>query len=354
MKKTLRRKMVIFVLIILSVLVFTACSKTAKINVDENGVASWKPVKGAVQYEYEICDVENTTMGTMYTTETSIQLPEGFCVHVRPVMSDGKKKDTMISEYYGEPKNYIELLQNGDLEAPLTEDNSDGFRIEQEFTVLLEDVSIWNIVENIQKDTVKTDTDGTLAFSSKGPDGKLIRFVGTGVKFEEGCLIFEPGSMLTSLDSIGRICYMQHTVFENSDPDNNSFDCSGGYTFSDSVSVESIDDLYFCRASGRYVYDTAPMGTMCTQPNMVHWGASDYNTGTFSLSELTVGYDDAMYSTPIKQIYLNVINGNAKIYFEGQRYDVSKEVFDLDTQQYYFDMVIQPDIKDLDPKSNVE
>ena len=359
--KYINKKIAVFItLVFLLGLMLTACSG-GKIAIDENGLASWKPVRGATQYSYEICDSEYVTLGALLTTETSVQLPEGFCVHVTPILDNGKRGTTMISDYYGEPKTYSELDVDEytdvyiDSTIPENEDtDKDLLRIDPDFTLSWDDVSTWNIIENIRKDTVVTGEDGTISFTADGPNGNPIRFVGTGIELGEGCLTFEPGGMLTSLDSIGRICYVQHVVLENPDPENNAYDCSGGYTFNDNVSVESIDSLYFCRASGRHVVSSEPMPTMWTQPNMVHWGASSYNSCAFTLSEFTVGYDETTYSTPIKQIYMDTYLGYAKIYFEGQKYDPRQEVFDLDEQQFYFNMVIQPDVQDIAPETDIE
>lgn len=78
-------------------------SGSTVIHIDESGNASWESVQDAVQYEYAIVDSEFTSLGNQFTTETTIQLPQGRCVHLRPVFADGSTGDWIISDFYGTP-----------------------------------------------------------------------------------------------------------------------------------------------------------------------------------------------------------------------------------------------------------
>ena len=347
-----------FVLLLLMLSMLTGCFGS-KITVDENGVASWKSVKRASKYEYCFVDANYSTEEYLYTEDTSVQLPEGFCVHVTPIMENGDRGTTMFSDFFGEPTVIINPDEWVADEWVADEWVDNSVLIDPNFTLEWDDVSTWEVISNIRMDTLEMQEDGTVTFTANGPDGKSIRFSGTGIAVEEGSITFEPGGMLTSLDSIGRICYVGHTVLEDSDPDVNFIECSGGYTLTDATSVESADELYFCRGSGIHASYWSgqdkefPMSTMWTQPNMLHWGAYYRNTGSFSISALTVGYDTLTYCTPVKEVYLTPQNNNL-YYVEGQKYNESWEVHDFETERCYFDMVIRPDVLDLAPETDVE
>ncbi len=362
MRNEMKNKaLALFFIVTMFLTMLTGCSG-GKITVDVNGVASWNPVKEAIKYEYCFVDANHCTEAYLYTEDTSVQIPEGYCVHVTPIMENGDRGTTMFSDFYGEPTTLTFDEVDSDESIYADPDESiyadPNVMIDVQFTLKWDDVSTWEVISNIRMDTLETQEDGTVTFTADGPNGKSIRFSGTGITVEEGSITFAPGGMLTSLDSIGRICYINHTLLENSDP-NNFFECSGGYTLTDATSVESADELYFCHGSGIHVAlpsensTPVPMSTMWTQPNMLHWGASYGNTGSFSISALTIGYDTLTYSTPIKEVYLNPQNNNC-YYFEGQKYNESWEVFDYETETFYFDMVIRPDVQNLAPETDVE
>ena len=83
MKNILKR---IFALLLVAALL-TACGSTAApeavpevspVTVDAQGIASWAPVEGAVEYEYCIVDDAFTNLGAERTTGTSVQLLVGL------------------------------------------------------------------------------------------------------------------------------------------------------------------------------------------------------------------------------------------------------------------------------------
>ena len=98
----MKKNRFLFVLAITMFYLLTACSKKMTISIDANGLASWEPIKGAVGYSYVVVDKDYSSLEDLYTTETSVQLPEGYSIHVTPVMKNGDRGDTVVSEYYGD------------------------------------------------------------------------------------------------------------------------------------------------------------------------------------------------------------------------------------------------------------
>ena len=86
--------------------VLSSCQKSIQqgITIDENGVATWSPVKGAESYGYSVVDGDYTSYEEeRFTTECSLQVPEGFSVHIRPVFENGETGNITTSGYFGEP-----------------------------------------------------------------------------------------------------------------------------------------------------------------------------------------------------------------------------------------------------------
>jgi hypothetical protein len=116
--------------------------------VDEDGVAHWDPVEGAVAYYvdhvYEALDGCPICDQTVKTTNTYIQIKdEGYCVQVCPIFEDGSTGDYIMSEYWGEyNKRSLDERYNYDV---------DFFSL-----------PTWKVVENIDMDSVKYEDDGTV------------------------------------------------------------------------------------------------------------------------------------------------------------------------------------------------
>lgn len=82
-----------------------------KITVDENGLATWEHVDGAVTYEYTFTfDAGNgpTNYGVNYTPDTSVQIPEGYWLEVRPMFADGEFGHWSRTEIFGDVANRVE------------------------------------------------------------------------------------------------------------------------------------------------------------------------------------------------------------------------------------------------------
>jgi len=453
--KTVIKRICSLILASLMLVSLAACggrsdlSKKNPVTISEDGIATWPAVDGAVSYRYSICDSSYVSLTeSIVTTETSVALPEGKCIHVQAMFADGSDGQWIISDYFGDPSPWpedqseiesvypdhvsigdhpsgdsitddssmnddgIEIVMGenrwvswetvdgaveynckfadyfggivsehntADHSIRLPLDNSmhltalnaegipigygyyesDGGTIDPEhmfnsldypYSVLIDDVFQWNLIENIDISSVQTNEDGGISFTAAAPGGGEMRFVADpGVTVSEGGMSFAPGSRIYALDSIGRICaYKPYIADPGSDVNFVYF--SGGYTFDGSLSVESVDDLFVgagrenCTAdcmSEAYAYSPV----MELQPNMVIFGADHINNvDDFVLSELTVYYDEKTYATPVDQMYL---------YFEfygtylvGDLYDPSRERYDSANKIFDFYLLVVPELQD--------
>lgn len=312
-----------------------------EITLDENGVARWPAVEGAVEYEYAFVDSAYTNEGYLRTTELSVQVPEGYCVHVAPIFASGEKGDTMVSDYFGEPTlgSYA-----------FVEDGEDPFDpaifVDTRFDQKWEDLTAWSLLPSIRWDTLLTRTDGSIYFEADSPSGSVIRFVGTGVTVTETSITFSPGSFLNSLDAIGRICAISHTALDIGSEDN-WIDYRDGYTFTGETHVESRDDLYFQWGNSVTVVGNGfggpqPTSRMEAQGNFLGMCGWECNPTDFTLSDLTIYYDETTFNTPL---YTAVLDYNQYgTYLEGETYDASKEQYDMAQMIYDFALMFVPEV----------
>ena len=323
----------------------------AVITIDENGNASWEPVEGAVKYEYCIVDGDFTSLGDQYTTETTVLLPEGRSIHMRPVFADDTFGNWIISDYYGTPSKWsddsvVDKDPSSDPSGETSEVIDLDSYVDSHFDLRWDQVKSWKLVENIDYSTLQQTDDG-VTFSATAPDGSEMRFAGTGgISVSEGAITFSAGSELTALDSIGRICAYEPVISDLGEG-RVDIEFSGGYTFNGATSVESVDELFLVWGFGNTTEDfkngSAPISAMDHQPNMVGMGAGNYiEQDDFTLSELIVYYDEATYATPIKELRLNYDFYGT--YLEGEPYDVTKEVYDSAAKRYDFYLMLMPDL----------
>ena len=332
------KKMKIFILILmLGVMsVLTACSNE-KVKVDSNGLATWEAVKDAVEYEYCFVDANYITEKSFITSETSVQIPEGYCVHVRAILENGETGDWMVSEFFGEPHSAIER-EDADLEWGAYVDNS--------FDVKWKDLQTYEVIANMNQDSIKTLEDGNVYFEAAAPNGGVMRFLGTGVSVSDGTIAFEPGGKIAALDAIGRICAVEPAV-SNAGDDMNLIEFTGGYTFTEATSVDALEELFFiwgfgCGTIHSPEGDTVRMSHMEYQPNFIAFGANKGNTDAFSISELTVYYDELTYHTGIRMFALEM--GMYGSYIEGEYYKPEKEVYDSANNIFDFYLLALPDV----------
>ena len=120
MKKRVRL-LIVCILALSLAFVLAACGgNKPKVTVDENGLATWEAMEGATGYEIEfVYEVNGTPVndGAEVIQATSVQIPEGFCLHIRAVYEDGSYSNTCTTDYYGE--KYV--VEGDDYEGPAPE-----------------------------------------------------------------------------------------------------------------------------------------------------------------------------------------------------------------------------------------
>ncbi len=335
--KTLRIKAVAAILLLIVTL--TACFGTGKVTMDENGVASWEPVKNAVEYECNIVDSNYTVIETRYTRETSIRVPKGYSVHVCPITAKGERLNIMVSDYYGIDDGAV---LDGDAHS----------YVDLSYTLKKDALQSYELLSNIDYSTVQTGADGSVSFEAAAPNGGVMRFVGTGVTVTEGELCFAPGGRISALDAIGRICSVAPLVSDPGDG-GNFIRFTGGYTFTDAVSVASAQELFyiwgFVNNTHEFLDRTedgtgVPISHMDFQPNFIAIGADEENPNAFALSELVIFYDESTYNTGIRLMALE--QGFYGTYLEGELYNPTKERYDSQAKIYDFYLLVIPDVAD--------
>lgn len=326
-------------LILLLVPALTACSRNA-ITMDENGLAVWGAEKNAVKYECLFVDAEYVIAETLFVTEPRVQVPEGYSVHVRALYANGEGGDWMTSEYFGaEPA----ALQ----EEPAGEDVDPLLLVDLGYDLLWEDLKTYEVISSIRPDSVKTLEDGRVYFEAEGPKGGVMRFEGTNVTVTEGAITFAPGGRITALDAIGRIAAVEPDVLTPG-AEGNELLYTGGYTFTDATSVESGEDLFYIWGFGASVSapmeeGALPQSHMDFQPNFLAFGANAANEDAFTLSALTVYYDEATFCTGIRMLALE--QSFYGTYLEGECYEPAREVYDSAANIYDFYLMAVPDVQ---------
>lgn len=335
-------------LCLLMTFVGLAAGEEASVLIDENGQAVWTAVDGAVSYEYLFVDAEYTSGGTMTTTGTTAQVPLGHAIHIHPLLENGEYANWITSDFFGEP--VVDSAADADPEPePVSEDVpmvDARIFVDETHTTQWSQLQTFDLFPCIDHATAVQQADGSLYFEAAAPGGTM-RFVGYGVTLLEDGMTFAPGAKLYGLDALGRICAIGLETADPGTEGNNTW-FSGGYTFSSATSVDSPEDLFTLWGLSTFVADhqsaamPSSLSLLQFQPNFIVFGADASNADAFTLSALTVYYDEATFSTGIRSVQLNADMYGT--YLEGDRYDTSLECFDLESGVYSFFLVVQPDI----------
>lgn len=306
------------------------------ITIDEQGMASWETVEGAVGYACDIVDGDNTCILSLETQTPTVEVPAGCCVHVSAVFADGSSSGLMISDYFGEPA----ILASG---AEMGDAGDNALYVDVDYDVKWEELKSFDVISSIDPSTVATWQDGSLYFEALTPAGSRLRFEGKGVSWTEGSLTFAPDSQLVSLDAIGRICAVKPVIGDFGTEDSWLY-YQGGYTLTESTSVESGEELFVANLGVNTLSDFAGgvvcMSYMRYQPNFLALSAGSGNS-SFSLSALTVYYDETTFCTGIRDIILYNYE-NSSTYLEGESYDASREVYNEENFTFY--LLFLPDV----------
>lgn len=208
------------------------------------------------------------------------------------------------------------------------------------------ELKTYNVMENLIPESIKTKADGSVYFESTAPDGGIMRFEGKGITVTQGEIRLEPDGGFYALDAIGRICAMAPHVSDVGNEEN-CVEFSGGYTFTDAVKVDSADELFkvwgfVTHARLSPEKKPSPTSAMEFQPNFIGFNASEMNQDAFSISELTVYYDETTYNTGVRMMALDYEFYGT--YLVGERYDSAKEVYDSDKMILDFYLMVLPEL----------
>ncbi|MBR5794703.1 MAG: hypothetical protein IKY26_01020, partial [Erysipelotrichaceae bacterium] len=217
--------------------------------------------------------------------------------------------------------------------------------------IVKKEAKVFEVIGNIQEDSVVMSDDGILTFNSVTSDGVVIPFVATGVRYENGVLIFTPQGKVDALKSVGQILAYHPIVSEPGDYWN-SLDLYGSYTFSEVTEVDSVSVLTSSTSSSKntFSYDEKNgfIEMFSFLPNFIGLKADRINNvDEFTLTKLNVYYTTDTYTTGIK--YLTVDEKSFVAQLDGYLYDASNEgMFDVETGIFDFYLVAVPDVYDED------
>ena len=340
--KSIKKGLCLVLMIVLTMSLLSGCKEKSKkqnditdekigegiIRINDDGLAEWDSIEGAKAYNVDVVYWDGCPVieYSEEITETHFQLEKGYAVHVAPIFDDGSKGDVFASEFYGGeqlPEKYEDTLGLGY--------NETTYNIVSEFPE-------WEVVSNIDMNSVKKGDDGMTYFSAKGPNGEEIRFCGIDIDVTEGSIILHKQARLVSLDSIGRIYGLGIAM---SDPGNasNWMTWFGGYNVNMDPHPGSLDGMIFTGGFGVYSKDMVNDDThICTfanlQPNFIGIGSNDMNHNLddgenkddMVVSDFRIIYESSSECTPFKELFLSEDDYGA--YIEGEHYNPDKERFD--------------------------
>ena len=271
-----------------------------QITVDANGLASWKPVRNAVSYEYDICHYEDGTLigsgGVYFTTDPFVQLAHGQFLQVKAVFKNGEISPTVESEVF-------ELTSMRQVSYP----------------------------DNLVKGSLVSE-NGNLSFTLQTPDSRTIRMIGHKCHVEaDGTIVISPGGDLFTANEVGKI-FSFTTELEN----NTEFSYCYGYTFKKDGTVTS-----WKKDTASYGYFGQPhnISTADFAPNYLCYAPKE-GEGTVSISSFTINYTPGR--TGLKSLSFD--SGFFPEFLPGDPYDKSIETaWDPDKGILDFYLLAVPD-----------
>lgn len=102
-------------------------------------------------------------------------------VKVRAVFKDGTVSEWYTSEFFGQGTSDVV---------------SAGNYVSSSFTVKWEDLLTYDVLANVNADSIKTLSDGNLYFEAAAPNGGVMRFVGIDTALSDGIITFQPGGRI--------------------------------------------------------------------------------------------------------------------------------------------------------------
>ena len=316
--------------------------------------AIWEPVPEAVYYLCKIYTIENnaridvmeyTLISDWYGFQVcETEIPIGYGVEVIPLDADrqaisiGKQ---LISNIFIDPN---------EREAYRYPNNTP--EIHPTYTIYWDDMTIFDILDTIRVESIVVNANGSVAFESVTPDGKTIRFFGTGVEFKNDNLIIYEEGRIWGLDALGRVMVCDvHTIGDL--PSRDSIALFPMYKFSSKTSVEHVVELYEGSPNINNeilgAQDYLRIGGYNTQGNYFSIGtirAYGQDASAVEIDKLIVYYDTKTYTTGLKELEFN--RDFTGSYLVGDLYDESRERFD--PSQGIYDFYLLYRIDDMDRK----
>lgn len=323
-----------------------------KLTVDPNGLVEWDSIEGVEQYLCLVLDGENETVAEWIFPDPYCYLIPECRVEVYPLSNELERGELLFTtDYYVETYQDSEIddeLNDGTHELGITDPETGEHYVDPLYSIKFEDLMEYDVVANIDENSVRMANDGSIEFETAMPNGNRMRFTGEGVTYQDGNLVFAPNSSLTALDAIGRICAAYVEIVDAADADYFTF--TSAYTFTDETSVQSADELFIeFNDGGLSVFDwrrpeTTFLTKMASQPNFISCYADNVNAQNMTVSQLLVYYDETAFTTNVREAILWA--DMYGVYLEGDAYDSSKEVFNREEGPFDFYLVTVPDIAD--------
>ena len=203
-----------------------------------------------------------------------------------------------------------------------------------------------DLVEGIDRSSIVTEGNKTF-FSVNMCDGAVVRFEGKNIEIVDEGIKMNGFSEITSLDAIGKIYGYFPTLCSTQPYEAQDWFTVGyGYTYSDTKnSVDNAESVHTWGVKGFDVTDMNGeniLDVVVYEPNFVYVCSSEYNIGSYVLSNLLVCYDPTEKITGINAAKLNA--DFASVYLEGEKYDASiEQSADLENGNINFYLVLEPD-----------
>ena len=330
-----RRYITLALALCLVVSLFAGCGSNPKVKnlrIDENGVASWNPMDGAVAYHCDLFYKEGDSdvgAGGFRIKDTSLTVPYGCGIMVAPVMADGSMGSFTKRVYYGDENNpdiaaFFAILDSIHSDQEL----QDGVFAEVDTELI--DGNRASCSMNFPQDLVEgsvASQGSALTFQLRGSDGRTVTYQSDDAWMDGSEIVLNPGAKLWSRDAIGRIitAYVETRDFVE-------LEHHLGYSFAGDT-IDSTAELY--ELAWQY-------GTLTTVGNMepnFYWAESPA-TEPVRIVTMQFGYEPGL--TGLSTVEFD--RSYFPEYLVGDLYDESIESrWDPENGIFDFYLLLKPD-----------
>lgn len=267
-----------------------------------------------------------------------------------PEEEEYNEEEYLVDEYYG-PEDRD---GDGELDFFPLEFCVDGS--EYMMSPLRDELKDFEVISNIDPDSITYEADGTVYFSANTPDGGKMRFWGYDIEPSTEGIRFNTKGRLASLDSLGRIYSFDPVLSENSDT-GNWFTRFGAYDLTMNMNPGSLENMVYTRGNsvetdyykeyyctGNF-FDLQPYFFGVGTANPTYKPEEYENPGYYTMSQLNLIYRPETEMLPFRSVLLNSMNYGC--YVEGDKYDKSKEgQYSPYDMIYDFELVGIPDFNE--------